>query len=206
MSSLFQETGVKVEIRFNNEIPEQFFWFNEPECRIVNGTLEIRTRGNTDFWQTTHYGFNRDNGHCLLTRVDYDFSLEVRTLFTYQGQYDQCGLIVRIDAENWIKVSVERENDRLSRLGSVVTNLGFSDWATKDIEEPVYHMRYRMQKSGKDFLIETSGDETTWQQMRIAHLHKPFTSMDIGVYACSPEESSFTAKFNNLVIDESTWI
>ncbi len=186
-------------------MPEQFFWFNEPEYRITDGALEIETHLDTDFWQTTHYGFNRDNGHCLLTKVDFNFSLEVRTEFSYREQYDQCGLFIRVDERNWIKVSVELEGNRWSRLGSVVTNLGYSDWATKDIEEPVHIMWYRIQKCGADFLIESSSDGTTWKQMRIAHLHKPFTSLDIGLYACSPKESSFTAKFSNLVISESTW-
>ena len=195
-----------METSFENGIPEQFFWFNEPQHhRTADGALEIDTRRDTDFWQTTHYGFNRDSGHCLFAKVDFNFSMTVRTEFSYQEQYDQCGLFVRVDEKNWIKVSVEREDDRLNRLGSVVTNLGFSDWATKDIEEPVYNMWYRIQSSGADFLIESSIDETTWKQMRLAHLHKPFTSLDIGVYACSPKESSFTAKFSNLVIGESSW-
>jgi regulation of enolase protein 1 (concanavalin A-like superfamily) len=29
--------------------------------------LEIFTDEQTDFWQNTHYGFQRDNGHCLFT-------------------------------------------------------------------------------------------------------------------------------------------
>ena len=189
----------------NGRIDSSFHWFNEPAYQIHNCVLSLKTNPGTDFWQRTHYGFRRDDGHCLLTTVSTDFLLSVHTTFEPNTQYDQCGLIVRLDSENWIKTSIEYETPHQSRLGSVVTNLGFSDWATQDIDGTIRSMRYRIQSRGADFLLEYSSDGLLWQQMRIAHLHAPFTCLEVGIYACSPMPGSFTASFDGFLLSESIW-
>ncbi|MBN1409679.1 MAG: DUF1349 domain-containing protein [Spirochaetales bacterium] len=188
-----------------NQIDSAYFWLNEPSFVIKEKTLKITTSPQTDFWQRTHYGFERDNGHCLLTKVGYDFSLSVKTRFTAKTQYDQCGLIVRIDAENWIKTSTEYETAGHSRLGSVVTNLGYSDWAMIDINTPITEMWYRIQKNRNDYLIEYSYDGSAWKQLRITHLHREYDKLDAGIYACSPMDGSFDCEFSDYGLTKSSW-
>ena len=189
----------------NNQIAENFHWLNEPQFSIINNKLSIQSSPDTDFWQSTHYGFKRDNGHCLLTKIQKDFSLSVRTEFNPKMQYDQCGLMIRLDSDTWIKMSTEYEADSHSRLGSVVTNLGFSDWASIDIKTVLKEMWYRIQNKGNDFLLEFSADGERWHQMRIAHLHKAFRRISVGVYSCSPMDSSFTSVFENFQLGDSQW-
>ena len=189
----------------DNDIADGFFWHNRPAFEVRDGRLHIFTSPDTDFWQTTHYGFRRDNGHCLLTSVDRDFSLTVRTEFFPKKQYDQCGLILRLDSGNWIKTSAEYETGTHSRLGSVVTNLGFSDWATIDIDSSVKSMWYRIQTKGNDVLIQYSADGIDWKQLRIAHIHPEFKTINVGIYACSPMDSSFEAVFDNYTLEDSRW-
>ena len=69
------------------------------------------------------------------------------------------------------KASIECENENFSRLGSVVTNLGYSDWATTDIDT-ISGIWYRLSRRGSDFLVESSFDGVSFKQMRIFHLHK----------------------------------
>jgi regulation of enolase protein 1 (concanavalin A-like superfamily) len=189
----------------NPNIPEPFYWFNEPEKYKLGEGLEIFTDEKTDFWQTTHYGFQRDDGHCLFTRQSDDFSLMTKVEFRPQEKYDQCGLMVRADAKNWIKVSTEYEDEQLSRLGSVVTNLGYSDWATQDIPSSHREMWYRISKNDADFLLESSFDGQNWRQLRIAHMHKITDRLEIGVYACSPIGKHFWCRFKVLEISENEW-
>lgn len=120
-------------------------------------------------------------------------------------KYDQCGLMVRGDKEHWIKVSTEYESERHSRLGSVVTNLGFSDWATQDVPSSHRQMWYRISKNGGDFLLESSFNGKDWLQLRIAHLHKIFEQLEIGIYACSPIGKDFWCRFDELTISENEW-
>ena len=197
---------MKLIEKFNSvEIPQRFYWFNEPDRFNFSDGLEIYTNEKTDFWQKTHYGFERDDGHCLFTRVPGDFSLYTHVEYKPETQYDQCGLMVRTDKENWIKVSTEYESKQVSRLGSVVTNLGYSDWATQDISSDYKEMWYRINKEDKDFLLEFSFDGEVWSQMRIAHLHMVKKELEVGVYACSPLGRMFRCKFWDIRIDESTW-
>ena len=179
-------------------LPQSFYWFNEPPTFSLNGGLSLRTRGDTDFWQRTHYGFCRDDGHCLFTRVKGDFRMTCHVRFEAQSQYDQSGLMVRADGDHWIKVSTEYEDREISRLGSVVTNFGYSDWATRDVLSAICGRWYRVTRDGSDFLIESSEDGETWNQMRVAHLHHAPTPLEAGIYACSPKGEGFTCQFEAL--------
>lgn len=189
----------------SSSLPVGFFWFNEPKRYFFDQGLHLITAAKTDFWQGTHYGFRRDDGHCLLTEVTGDFSLSTQVTFTPQSQYDQCGLMARVDSQNWIKCSVEYENPTLSRLGSVVTNLGFSDWATQDISSAITTMQYRLSRQGQDFRLEYALSDGAWQQMRIAHLHAVGDALQIGIYACSPIGENFHCCFHSIQIGENAW-
>ena len=191
-------------IPFDNTIPDKFFWLNKPEFNFDSGKLSIKTSGETDFWQRTHYGFSRDNGHAMLTSISCNFKMTVKTRFNYQSQYDQCGMLLRIDALNWIKVSAEYEDSERNRLGSVMTNLGYSDWATTDIDSHIGEMWYRIECKDNDFIIENSLDGTIWSQMRMAHLHSRQRPLNAGIYACSPKEGGFQAGFSELSIEKET--
>ena len=194
-----------VERFLGASIPDGWAWFNEPARFKVGAGLEIWTDAETDFWQRTHYGFRRDSGHCLLTRLEGDFCLTTCVEFRPETQYDQCGLMVRVDAENWIKASTEYEGAAPSRLGSVVTNLGYSDWATQDVPSKDRVMWYRMSRSGMDYLLEHSYDGERWQQLRVTHLHRGGGEVAAGVYACSPIGKDFWCRFRMLEISESEW-
>lgn len=182
-----------------------FSWFNPPARFQTGNGLEIYTDEKTDFWQRTHYGFQRDDGHCLFTRQTGDFCLMTHVEFRPQTQYDQCGLMVRVDNQNWIKVSTEYEDEHHSRLGSVVTNLGYSDWATQDISSEHAEMHYRIHRNGNDFLLEHSYNGQTWAQLRITHLHNATEILEIGLYACSPLGKDFWCRFKVLEISENRW-
>ena len=188
-----------IDFRRISKLPESLLWFNEPEHRLEQG-LTLLTQAETDFWQSTHYGFRRDDGHFLHIPWDGDFRIETSCHFDPVSQYDQCGLMVRIDCNNWIKCSVEYESDALSRLGSVVTNYGFSDWATQDIPSATKSMRYCIKREGKDFIVQYASAPDEWRQMRIAHLHHCQTQLAIGVYACSPTGQGFSCRFDDLNI------
>ncbi len=186
-------------------LPANFHWFNAPTKYKLGNGLEIFTDEKTDFWQRTHYGFRPDNGHCLLTPLTGDFALTTCVEFRPRTKYDQCGLLLRLDAENWIKCSTEYEDETCSRLGSVVTNLGYSDWATQDIASAHTEMWYRIRKNGADFLLEHSYDGQRWQQLRITHLHQAFETIEAGVYACSPLGRDFWCRFKLIEVAENTW-
>ena len=187
---------------------DSMFWIHEPkEYYVLEDTIEIITEPGTDYWQQTYYGFRNDNApsYLLATEERY-FSLTVKTEFDSKQRFDQCGVIVYVDSENWIKGSIEYENEEFQRLGSVVTNDGYSDWATTDIPATQKKMYYRISRRENDFCIENSLDGILFKQMRIAHLVHGEGKINVGIYACSPEQSSFRAVFSELTMTECKWM
>lgn len=169
--------GGKVDI-------ELLEWTREPLDFSIDGdTLTVTTAPHTDLWQRTYYHFRNDNAPVL----------QMRTREMY------------LDSENWLKGSVEYENEHFQHLGSVVTNNGYSDWATTAIPADVKTMWYRFSRRNDDFCIECSTDGVTFSQMRICHIYKGAEEIRFGIYACSPEDSSFTAVFTDLRITECMW-
>ena len=109
------------------------------------------------------------------------------------------------DNKNWFKASIEYENKQYSKLGSVVTNIGYSDWSTENISADINIMWYRLSRRGQDFLIENSYDGINFKQMRIFHMHMLINKVNVGLYACSPMVSSFTAVFTNMNFTDCIW-
>lgn len=188
--------------------PDAFEWTREPAgFKFEDGILEITTAPHTDLWQRTYYHFRNDNAPVfqIRTREKY-FSFVVKTDFTQSHQrFDQCGIVMYLDSENWLKGSVEFENEEFQHLGSVVTNNGYSDWATTAIPADVKTMWYRFSRRADDYCIECSTDGVNFSQMRICHMYAGAEEISFGVYACSPEESSFTAVFSDMKITECMW-
>lgn len=189
-------------------IKENLFWQHPTSTfSITDDRIEIVTEPNTDFWQRTYYGFRNDNAPALLMKTDEKyFSFIVKTDFDSAHRFDQCGVIVYQDSDNWFKASIEYENEEYQRLGSVVTNHGYSDWATTDIDATIKTMYYRLSRRESDFCVENSLDGITFKQMRIFHLFEGSEQINFGLYACSPEDSSFTATFTELEITECQWL
>ena len=186
---------------------ENLIWTREPEhSEITDDKIVIYTDPNTDLWQRTYYGFQNDNAPALqLKTAEKFFSFTVKTEFESKVLFDQCGVVMYLDSENWLKASIEYENEQFQRLGSVVTNLGYSDWATTDIDAAVKTMWYRLSRRESDYCIECSTDGVEFHQMRICHLWKGADEVVFGVYACSPGQSSFKAVFTEMEISECKW-
>ena len=182
-------------------------WTREPEnYRIFPDKIEITTKPNTRSRVRTYYHFRNDNAPVLQMKTDIPFfSFVVKTAFASQHRFDQCGVVVYLDSENWIKGSVEYENERFQHLGSVVTNHGYSDWATTQIDASIKSMWYRLSRREDDFRIECSEDGVTYRQIRICHLLEGKGEIAFGIYACSPEQSSFLATFTHMELTECKW-
>ena len=190
------------------------FAFKSPEwtrlpksCNIGEDTIEIITAPHTDLWQRTYYHFRNDNAPVLQVKTQEKFfSFVVKTQFESKHRFDQCGVVLYLDSDNWLKASIEYENEEFQHLGSVVTNHGYSDWATTAIPADIKSMWYRLSRREDDFCIECSQDGVSFSQMRVCHLWEAKDEIRFGIYACSPEDSSFKATFTDLAVTECQWL
>lgn len=195
----------------NNNQPlnlSKFEWTRQPkEFAIKDSTIEIVSMPGTDLWQRTYYHFRNDNAPALqIKSKEKFFSFVVKTDFTESHhRFDQCGIVMYLNSDNWLKASVEYENKEFQHLGSVATNNGYSDWATTAIPNNIKQMWYRLSRREDDFCIESSLDGINFSQMRVCHMYQANDEIQFGIYACSPEESSFKAIFSNIKITECAW-
>lgn len=182
-------------------------WTRQPKSYAISDQeIVIETLPHTDLWQRTYYHFQNDNAPVLQMTIEEDyFSFVVKTSFDSKHRFDQCGLVMYLDSENWLKASIEYENEDFQHLGSVATNQGYSDWATTEIDASIKEMWYRLSRRGNDFRLECSQDGQSFKQMRICHMVKAKGPIQCGIYACSPEDSSFTARFTDLQVLECQW-
>ena len=186
----------------------EFKWIRKPlSYKIEDDIVYITTLPKTDLWQRTYYHFRNDNAPVFqMTTKEKYFSFIVKTEFDTHHRFDQCGIVMYLDSDNWLKASIEYENEDFQHLGSVVTNNGYSDWATTVIDSNIKSMWYRFSRREDDFCIECSKDGKKFEQMRICHMYKGHEEISFGIYACSPEDSSFTAKFSNLELTDCKWL
>jgi len=183
-------------------------WTRQPaDFSISNERLEITTKPHTDLWQRTYYHFRNDNAPVLqMTTDEQFFSFTVKTQFESKRRFDQCGIVMYLDSENWLKASIEYENETFQHLGSVVTNNGYSDWATTEIDASIKSMWYRLSRREDDYCIECSVDGVHFSQMRVCHMFHGGQTIHFGIYACSPEDSSFKAVFTDMQVSECKWL
>lgn len=183
-------------------------WTREPQkYSISENCIEIVTKPHTDLWQRTYYHFRNDNAPVLqMSTSEKYFSFVVKTAFDSKHRFDQCGIVMYLDSENWLKASIEYENETFQHLGSVVTNMGYSDWATTAIDANIKSMWYRFSRREDDFCVECSTDGMHYSQMRVCHMWKAAENIRFGIYACSPEESSFKATFSEMAVSECKWL
>ncbi|WP_407166638.1 DUF1349 domain-containing protein [Bradyrhizobium sp. ORS 111] len=169
-------------------------WLNEPQRWSTEGdSLEIVTDQATDFWRETHYGFNRDSGHFLGFRTGEAFTAELRVRGDFQALYDQAGIMVRIDAQHWVKAGIEF-SDGSAMLGSVLTD-GRSDWATAHYGHDASDFRVRATVENGVLRLQASADGKRWPLMRLAPFPKA-NSYLVGPMACTPERAGLKVAFS----------
>jgi regulation of enolase protein 1 (concanavalin A-like superfamily) len=172
-------------------------WLNEPPRFEVTGSvLLVETGERTDFWQDTYYGFRRDSGHFLGRPVEGDFTAEVRFDGGYSALYDQAGLMLRIDAETWVKAGVEY-TDGIKHF-SVVVTLGRSDWSVVALPEVDGPVTARLTRHDEAVRVQFLDGRSRWQMARLAPFRRGPAM--IGPMCCSPERSGFRAWFEGFSV------
>ncbi|MEJ8303516.1 DUF1349 domain-containing protein [Saccharibacillus sacchari] len=181
----------------------------QPQMLETSGeSLKLHTLPDTDFWLKTHYGFERYNGHVLYDEIAGDFEAVTELEMDPRYTFDQAGLFVEVNGDNWLKTSVEYIPNAPSHLGAVVTRDGYSDWSTRNAAADLFKQRlqFKIVREGNDFLIYARAVGEEWEQLRIAHLRCPDgQALKVGLYAASPgTEGGFEATFHSFEVKEHT--
>ena len=174
-------------------------WLNPPsDWRLEDGVLHVVSEAKTDFWRDTYYGFIRDNGHFFGLPAPAAFTATLRFEADYSALYDQAGLMVRIDAETWLKMGIEH-SDGVTNFSIVVTR-GKSDWSV--IAHPLVSgpQTIRLTRNEGAVIAHFQTGQKDWRLMRVADF--PDAAARIGPMICTPERAGLTARFSDLIITE----
>ena len=144
-------------------------WFNEPEkWEVKDGVLSMSVTPQSDYWRISHYGFTVDDAPFLYTTYGGEIEVKVKISGDYTARFDQSGLMLRIDHENYIKAGIEYVDGKYN-LSTVVTHKT-SDWSVITLDKPVPFVWIKAVRRLDAVEIFYSFDDKNYTMMRNAWL------------------------------------
>ena len=177
---------------------EHMQWFNEPgQWSIDNNTLVMDVTPRSDYWRISHYGFTVDDAPFFYTVRGGEFETKVKISGDYKTRFDQAGIMLRIDHENYIKAGIEFVDGKYN-LSAVVTHKT-SDWSVITLDKPVDFVWIKAVRRLDAVEIFYSFDDKNYTMMRNAWLQDNCPVM-VGLMGASPDGDGFKARFENFTI------
>lgn len=177
---------------------EKMQWFNEPEnWTIENETLTMDVTPQSDYWRISHYGFTVDDAPFLYTTRGGEFEVKVKISGEYKERFDQAGLMIRIDKENYIKTGIEFVDGKYN-LSTVVTHTT-SDWSVIELDKPVEFVWIKAVRRLDAVEIFYSFDDKHYTMMRNCWLQDN-TPVMVGMMAACPDGKGFKVTFSDFKI------
>lgn len=177
---------------------EKMQWFNEPEkWTVENQTLSMFVTPKSDYWRISHYGFTVDDAPFYYALYGGEFEVKVKITGDYKNRFDQAGLMLRIDEQNYIKAGIEFV-DGVYNLSTVVTHKT-SDWSVIALEKPVPFIWIKAVRRLDAVEVFYSFDDKTYTMMRNAWMQDN-TPMMVGVMGACPDGDGFNVKFENFKV------
>ena len=171
-------------------------WLNEPAAwKRTGNSILAHARTKTDFWRTTFYGYVTDNGHFFNLSVPGDFVFQARIAGKYAVQYDQAGLMVRVDAENWVKCGTEFVEG--APQGSVVFTRSYSDWSSVRSLPKTKPLWWRVVRKRDSLEVLYSLNGRDFVSVRLGYL-VPAATAQVGIMCAAPEGAGFDSTFDDL--------
>lgn len=169
-------------------------WLNEPAVSRRDDALHVTTDAQTDFWRETHYGYTHDSGHFYAIETGEAFTAQLRVRAQFEQLYDQAGIMVRIDAQHWLKAGLEY-SDGATALSSVLT-IGQSDWAAGAYTHDPADFWLRLTVANGVLRLQVSADGEQWALARLC----PFPAASrylVGPMCCTPVRAGLQVIFSD---------
>lgn len=178
---------------------EKMNWLNEsPRWEVKDAnTFVMDIPAKTDFWRKAHYGFTVDDGPFYYATYGGEFEAKVKITGKYKTTFDQMGMMIRIDHENWIKAGVEYV-DGLQNVSAVVTH-GTSDWSVVRLNQAPESIWIKAVRRLDAVEIFYSLDDKEYIMMRTCWLQDNCPVM-VGLMGACPDGEGFTAIFEHFQV------
>ena len=177
---------------------EKLIWFNEPEhWEIKNSSLIMQVTPKSDYWRISHYGFTVDDAPFYYGNYGGEFEAKVKLTGAYKARFDQMGLMIRTDHENYIKTGVEFVDGKFN-VSTVVTHTK-SDWSVTTLDKVPPFIWIKVVRRLDALEIFYSLDDKTYIMTRNAPL-KDNAPVMVGLMAACPDGNGFEAKFEHFSV------
>ena len=177
---------------------EKMNWFNEPSDWSINqNELNMFVTPKSDYWRISHYGFTVDDAPIYYAEYGGEFEAKVKIKGDYKVRFDQAGMMIRIDHENYIKTGIEYV-DRKYNLSTVVTHKT-SDWSVIALDKPVDYIWIKAVRRRDAIEIFYSFDDKDYYMMRNAWMEANHP-VKIGMFAACPDGDGFKVNFSNFSV------
>ena len=183
---------------FKAQSLEKMTWFNEPsQWEIKDKKLTMMVTPQSDYWRISHYGFTVDDAPFYYTTYGGEFETKVKITGDYKARFDQMGLMLRVDAQNYIKAGVEFVDGKFN-LSTVVTHKT-SDWSVITLEKAPPFVWIKAVRRLDAVEVFYSFDDKEYIMMRNAYLQDN-TPVQVGLMAACPDGNGFKAIFENFTV------
>ncbi len=183
---------------FKAQSLEKMTWFNEPsQWEIKDKKLTMMVTPQSDYWRISHYGFTVDDAPFYYSTYGGEFETKVKITGDYKARFDQMGLMLRIDAQNYIKAGVEFVDGKFN-LSTVVTHKT-SDWSVITLEKAPPFVWIKAVRRLDAVEVFYSFDDKEYIMMRNAYLQDN-TPVQVGLMAACPDGNGFKAIFENFTV------
>lgn len=181
--------------QINAQTLEKMNWFNEPASwSIKSGVLTMDVTPKSDYWRISHYGFTVDDAPFYYAEYGGEFEAKVKVSGDYKVRFDQAGMMIRLDHENYIKTGIEFVDGKYN-LSTMVTHTT-SDWSVIELDRPVDFIWIKAVRRLDAIEIFYSFDDKEYKMMRNAWIAANHP-VKIGMFAACPDGDGFKARFSD---------
>lgn len=182
----------------NAQTLEKMNWFNEPAQWSVSGNrLTMAVTPKSDYWRISHYGFTVDDAPFYYGEYGGEFEAKVKISGDYKVRFDQAGMMIRIDHENYIKAGIEYVDGKYN-LSTVVTH-HTSDWSVITLDKPVDFIWIKAARRLDAVEIFYSFDDKEYIMMRNAWMEAN-RHVKVGMMGACPDGDGFSVTFSDFTV------
>lgn len=175
----------------------------EEHVKVVNGRLTLSSPAKRDNFRDPDGKLSNNTAPMLLSEIDNGkpFTFTAKVTPTFLDTYDAGALYIWVRDDLWLKMAMERDERRRTRLVSVRTT-GTSDDNNHDVvtAKSVY---MKISSDTKTVGFYYSLDSKEWQLIRLFKNEYPDTIW-LGASSQSPVGNGNSSTFENIVLTQAS--
>ncbi len=174
-------------------------WIHKPERYIVDKEkVVLETEPYTDI------SGKRPGAEAieLSLQPKGNFRFTVRADFEYHDVLDACGILLYDGKKRVMICGSKRHNAEVDALECIVFHDKYGDRSSREIGTAIQHLYYRIWYREGAIRVQYSFNGRIYADVRQFHLTVENPTISIGIFACSPGNSSFDCTFSQMELKE----